>query len=745
MKKNVDDFGLDQKDDTNYGTIFEVKFNESGNTYTVLEDGTILTEEEVENNDKLPKLLKENNIVLEVGETKTIEVIENDNIESVDWKNYDENIVTMVKDTTSNNKKINITGKAVGTVNIEAIVNIKTGDKTTVSRELCTVTVKEAYSDHESNYVEKVKLDETELVIDLSISEKTRQLTATVEPGNVKTTFTWSSSNPDVATVNEKGLVTGISNGVALVTVETKNKKKAQCKVIVETNPTQVILDNTEITLDITDYPVGKIKATVLAEDAMHKDVTWSTSDSSKVSISSDEDIVTLTALENTYDNPIEITASTANGRTAVCKVTVVTSPTSVSVSPAEVTLDTGDYKDYQLTSKIYPDTANANTQVTWSSSNNNVATVNSKTGKVTLKDYGVVIITGTTQNGRSSSCTMNINTKIRQMELEPKKLYVRLEETKALTPKVSPEHNNDTIKWISSDNNIATVDSKGNVTGVSKGTTTITAKNSDETVVATATVIVAKTQYGWYVKNYTAKGDSSAKWKAFYEDENNVYLISDTCINIKNIPIVEKGGIFGIGKVTLSTSGSYSASLGNASENYSGLISGINATAKSWLSYSMNSSNNNTKYVGYLMDTEKWTEKYGNDTFAEFAIGGPTIELYLASWNSFDIDNMYCDNTNGYGYYIGASKTEKNTTRQVSEYKNQLYYPGASNLQDYNGYWLASPSAAGANNVLYVGCLNTRNCNNNDYFGFRPVVCLKSNYQLEQLDNEEAYNIVPK
>ena len=108
MKKNVDDFGLDQKDDTNYGTIFEVKFNESGNTYTVLEDGTILTEEEVENNDKLPKLLKENNIVLEVGETKTIEVIENDNIESVDWKNYDENIVTMVKDTTSNNKKINI-------------------------------------------------------------------------------------------------------------------------------------------------------------------------------------------------------------------------------------------------------------------------------------------------------------------------------------------------------------------------------------------------------------------------------------------------------------------------------------------------------------------------------------------------------------------------------------------------------------------------------------------------------------
>ena len=158
-----------------------------------------------------------------------------------------------------------------------------------------------------------------------------------------------------------------------------------------------------------------------------------------------------------------------------------------------------------------------------------------------------------------------------------------------------------------------------------------------------------------------------------------------------------------------------------------------------------MNSNNNNTKYVGYLMDTEKWTEKYGNDTYAEFAIGGPTIELYLASWNSFDIDKMYCGNTNGYGYYIGGSEAEKDTTRQVSEYKNQLYYPGTSNSQDYNGYWLASPSASGSNNVLYVGCLNAKNCNNDNYYGFRPVVCLKSNYKLEQVGNEEAYNIVAK
>ena len=43
----------------------------------------------------------------------------------------------------------------------------------------------------------------------------------------------WTSSNPDVATVDEDGNVTGLSLGEATITVETSNGKKAKCKVTV--------------------------------------------------------------------------------------------------------------------------------------------------------------------------------------------------------------------------------------------------------------------------------------------------------------------------------------------------------------------------------------------------------------------------------------------------------------------------------------------------------------------------------
>lgn len=538
LKKNLENYELTEKDDANYGKTYEVKFTESGNIYTVLEDGTILTKEDLEDNKKLPKLLQKTNIVLEVGERKTIELTNNDNIENAEWKNYNDTIVE-IENNETNSKKIDIVGKSVGTAIIEVTVEIKNGDKTTTSTEQCTVTVKQKYD----GYVEKIILDKTECEIDLSSEEKTIQLNATVEPENVKANLEWSSSDPTVAKVDENGLVTGIKNGNAIINVTIKGSdKSAQCRVSVVTNPKEIILDKTELTLDLTEHPNENIIATVLPEIAMNAEITWNTSDSSRVKISSNENIVTVTGLKNTDNNtPVEITASTKNGKKAVCKITVVTSPSSITVSPANISLDTGDQSTYKLIATIHPDTANTNTGITWSSNNTSVATVNEKTGEVTLKKYGDVIITAKTSNGRTGQSIMKINTKIRKIELEPKNINVGINKQKTITAKITPSDNNDNIKWISSDTSIATVDQNGVVTGVGKGKTTITAQNADGTAKDTITVISGKSQYGWYVKNYTAKSDSSAKWKLLYEDENNVYLISDTYINVKNLPIVKK------------------------------------------------------------------------------------------------------------------------------------------------------------------------------------------------------------
>lgn len=62
----------------------------------------------------------------------------------------------------------------------------------------------------------------------------TRQITATVEPGNADDkTVTWSSSDTNIATVNSNGLITFVAEGTATITAETSNGIKATVSVTV--------------------------------------------------------------------------------------------------------------------------------------------------------------------------------------------------------------------------------------------------------------------------------------------------------------------------------------------------------------------------------------------------------------------------------------------------------------------------------------------------------------------------------
>ncbi len=125
LDKNVKNYDLTQKTDEEYGNVYEIKFKETGNTYTILDDGTILSEEEKENNISAIKILQDTNVVLEVGEKKTIALKENlDNIESVKWKNYGEDIVE-IPSSSENAKSIERLGKKIGTTTIEVEVEIK--------------------------------------------------------------------------------------------------------------------------------------------------------------------------------------------------------------------------------------------------------------------------------------------------------------------------------------------------------------------------------------------------------------------------------------------------------------------------------------------------------------------------------------------------------------------------------------------------------------------------------------------
>ena len=158
--------------------------------------------------------------------------------------------------------------------------------------------------------------------IELSESEKTVfvgdtfTITATVKPEDAfNRTVTWSSSDPSIATVDENGTVTAIAKGEAIITAESDDGVKAECKVTVEKKVAAIELSESEKTVFVGD--TFTITATVKPEDAFNRTVTWSSSDPSIATV---DENGTVTAIA---EGEAIITAESADGVTAECKVTV--------------------------------------------------------------------------------------------------------------------------------------------------------------------------------------------------------------------------------------------------------------------------------------------------------------------------------------------------------------------------------------------------------------------------------------
>ena len=147
----------------------------------------------------------------------------------------------------------------------------------------------------------------------------TTTLTATVAPENATDkTVTWESDKTNIATVDNTGKVTAIKDGTAIITAKTANGKAATCTVTVNKAvvPVEsVTLNKSEITLEIDDTET--LTATVSPESATDKTVTWT---SDKENIATVDNTGKVTAIK---DGTATITATTANGKTATCSVTV--------------------------------------------------------------------------------------------------------------------------------------------------------------------------------------------------------------------------------------------------------------------------------------------------------------------------------------------------------------------------------------------------------------------------------------
>lgn len=181
-----------------------------------------------------------------------------------------------------------------------------------------------------------------------------------------------------------------------------------------------------------------------------------------------------------------------------------------------------------------------------------------------------------------------------------------------------------------------------------------------------------------------------------------------------------------------------YTARFDNVYNSYAGSsYINSNSKAKKWISWAnqySSSTNENIRSVSYMLDTNVWTSKYGDNNYADYVIGGPTVEMFVASWNTKHPENkIYCNGTGSYsgcGYYLG-SKSGATTYYTNIGTSDSTYVKTDKGKAD--GYWLASPSAPDSlyvMNVNYNGLVDGGN-----YFGgnngFRPLVCLSSNVKL--------------
>ena len=259
---------------------------------------------------------------------------------------------------------------------------------------------------------------------------------------------------------------------------------------------------------------------------------------------------------------------------------------------------------------------------------------------------------------------------------------------------------------------------------------------------------------YGQTVDYTSANGQND--WKIFHSDGTNIYLITGNYVKVTgsnnstidtnklnagtNMQIVEGGQNYRV-KWNSSNLPSFNADVS------SDIISKFKINTSI---FNINSKKNNTSYpnaqcVLSLLNPSYWTgyidnSKGNNQT----AIGGPTVELWMDSWNArYPEQKVYCDSANENGYYVGTSSKPTSTSFSLNKNENkggELYFANnfsaltdGNNTVDY--YWLASPSANSRYRLLcvnysgrvsyYVGC-------GDRYGGLRPVVCLQSNISLK-------------
>ena len=203
--------------------------------------------------------------------------------------------------------------------------------------------------------------------------------------------------------------------------------------------------------------------------------------------------------------------------------------------------------------------------------------------------------------------------------------------------------------------------------------------------------------KYGWKVPNYTVEATNA--WRLFYQDSNYTYLITDECVG-SYMPSDYYGEY---------TSGADVSTIGQK------LNPMLLANGEFFTS---DNTNTNILATAWLTDPNEWDEFKNSD--AVFAIGSPTVELYVKSFNATASTNGANEITLDVGTY---GYTQDTVIGQLkTTYNNGIY-----NKSELSKCWLASSYDASYLELDVLGSYGRFGNGDVTYgsYAVRPLVCI--------------------
>ena len=306
----------------------------------------------------------------------------------------------------------------------------------------------------------------------------TTTLVATINPNDTTedTTKKWESSNTNVVTVDENGMVTAVGRGSAEVTVTVGNKKAtATIEVLVPITSVQINKDKVEVVKNQTVILSAIINPSDTTEDTT---VTWESDDPSIATVD-ENGVVTgksagVVVIRGTLQNGMEISS----------EVTVTIIPVdSISFEDKEITILKG--KETLLNVLINPSNATEIENIAWESSDDTIITVD-ENGRIRGLKAGTATITA-----RMGNLSCSIDVTIEEVHLTDIIIgndlsNIHVGDSFDLELILNPANTTDelTFTYVSSNEDVITIDENGHLVAkaAGKSTITVTASNGVQT-----------------------------------------------------------------------------------------------------------------------------------------------------------------------------------------------------------------------------------------------------------------------